>query len=64
MNEQERLKLHDVCYRSKKGERLSVEELAFIEKMHKKHHSEYCLIQRKAAEEAVSDEKKKWACGR
>jgi hypothetical protein len=55
MTDLEKYKLEDICYRSKKGQYVSPEELAWIDEMYKRDPEEYKVIQERAAKLAMSE---------
>ena len=61
MNEQEKLRLYDVCYRSKRDGRITEEDHRFLLRMFEEYKDEYVEIHGKAAAQAVEDFKK--GCG-
>lgn len=55
MNSEERYKLYNICFKSKKGATLTSEETKWIELLHKKYPEEYREVQEKAAKDAMDE---------
>lgn len=55
MTEEEKNRLHRICYDSKQGRTCSLEESHFIQEMYRKYPKEYKAIHKEAAEEATRD---------
>jgi len=58
MTDEEKRRLHGICYRSKADGRLTEEEQRFIQRMFKMYPAEYREIQQAASQEAINDAKR------
>lgn len=53
MTDEEKYKLRDICFRSKKGEHITQEEGKWIQTIWNKYPKEYRIVHDRAAKEAM-----------